>query len=442
MTEGDLLGKLLQFLIPLTLSSLLQIAFNAADLIVVGRFGRPTAMAAVGSNNSLIQLLVSAFLGLSTGSGILCARHFGAREKEKLREIVSVSILVGFFGGVLFGALGVFLSEPLLRLIGSPPDVAPLAAVYLKIYFAGLPALSLYNFAASQLRAMGDTRRPFLYLAEAGILNIGLNLFFVLVLGIDVAGVALATVISQCLSCLLTLRCLLRTENMRLSGLRFAGPAFREMLRIGLPAGIQNTMFTISNFLIQGNINSFGSAVVTGNAACQSVEGFLLCSQDACYQAVTTSVSQNAGAGKYRRAVDSSKLSFLLVVLISLAGSALFYFLRIPIFSLYTRDPAALEAAMVRLQLIALPFFLDGTMLVSAGMCRGMGHSLLPMVITFLGVCVFRVVWLYTVCAALPALWILYLSYPISWTVTTVAQLLSFRTICKRDVPPEKLRQA
>ncbi len=435
MTEGDLLPKILQFLIPLSLSSLLQIAFNAADLIVVGRFGRPTAMAAVGSNSPIINLLVSVFLGLSVGGGVLCARFYGGREEEKLRDSIADAVLVGFYGGILFGGIGILLSEPLLRLIGSPPDIAPLAAVYLKIFFAGLPALSLYNFAAAQLRAMGDTRRPFLFLAIAGVVNIALNLFFVLVVGIDVAGVALATVLSQCLSCVLTTRCLLKSKRMHLLRLRFSRPVFREMVRIGLPAGLQNMLFTVSNFLIQGTVNSYGAAVVTGNAAGQSIEGFLLCPQDACMQAATTAVSQNLGARQFARAKRSGYLCLVLVLLVSFAGEALIFLVRGPLFSLYTRDPASLSAAGIRFWMVTMTFLVNGTMMVGAGMTRGMGHSLLPMLITFLGACVFRIVWLFTVYALHPSLWMLYVSYPISWATTTVAHFIAFHTVYRRDCP-------
>ena len=237
-----MLPKLLRFVVPLMLSSLLQLAFNAADLIVVGRFGRPNALAAVGSNVALVSLVVNTFMGLSIGGGVLCARFYGAKDRARLVETVSTALIVGFTGGIVLGAIGVALAMPLLRLMGSPDDVAPLAAVYLRIYFAGMPVIALYNFAAAQLRAMGDTRRPFLFLAAAGVVNVALNLFFVVVLGVDVAGVALATVLSQCLSCFLTVRCLLRTTQQTLRALRFSGRLFRDVLRIGLPAGIQGSM--------------------------------------------------------------------------------------------------------------------------------------------------------------------------------------------------------
>ena len=424
-----MLPKLLLFVVPLMLSSLLQLAFNAADLIVVGRFGRPNALAAVGSNVALVSLVVNTFMGLSTGGGVLCARFYGAGDRARLSETVSTAVIVGFGGGIVLGALGVALAAPLLRLIGSPDDVAPLAAVYLRIYFAGMPVIALYNFAAAQLRAMGDTRRPFLFLAAAGVVNVVLNLFFVLVVGIDVAGVALATVLSQCLSCFLTVRCLLRTDGQRLRSLRFSGRTFRDIVRIGLPAGIQGSMYSISNFVIQGAINSFGAAVITGCAACTSLEGFLFCPVDACQQAATTSVSQNIGAGKRSRTDQAAWQCAMLVALISALGAAAIYLLRKPLLGLYTSDAEALAAAYVRLRIDAGFYVVNGLMAVASGVIRGLGHSTLPAVVTFLGCCVLRIVWIYTYFAHAPSVARLFAVYPVSWIFTTAVHLVCFLMI-------------
>jgi len=437
LTQGPMLPKLLQFIIPLTLSSLLQIAFNAADLIVVGRFGRPNALAAVGSNAALVNLVVNTFMGLAIGGGVLCARYFGAQEKESLRRTVSTALVVGGLGGVLVGAAGVLLAQPLLRLIGSPPDVAPLAAVYLKIYFSGLPVIALYNFAAAQLRAMGDTQRPFLFLAIAGVLNVMMNLYFVIVLKIDVAGVALATVLSQCVSCVLTVRCLLREESMRLRDLQVSQKIFRQMLRIGLPAGIQGSLYSVSNFLIQGAVNAYGSAVIAGNTACQSIENFLYCPQDACMQAATTAAGQNMGARDRGRIDRSAWQCVLLVCAVAIVTSGMVMALETPLLHLYTTDPTALAAAHIRLRYMILPLFLNGTMAVIPGTVRGMGHGALPMLVTFFGVCVFRILWLYTIYAAAPSLPMLYLSYPITWILTTIAHAACFFVLRRRDFPPQ-----
>lgn len=439
MTEGRMLPKLLRFILPLMLSSLLQLAFNAADLIVVGRFGRPNALAAVGSNVVLVSLVVNTFMGLSIGGGVLCARFYGAQDRQRLNETVSTALIVGLLGGVILGALGVAVAKPLLRLVGSPDEVAPLAAVYLRIYFSGMPVIALYNFAAAQLRAMGDTRRPFLFLAAAGVVNILLNLFFVIVLRIDVAGVALATVLSQCLSCFLTVRCLLRTMGRRLGELRFSGGMFRDILRIGLPAGIQGSMYSISNFAIQGAVNSFGATVITGTAACVSLEGFLFCPVDACQQAATTAVSQNLGAGRMDRTDRAAWQCMLLVAVISGAAGALAYLLRVPLLRLYTTDAAALEAAYIRLRIMALYYVFNALMAVASGVIRGLGHSALPALLTFLGCCVLRIVWVYTVFAAAPSLPLLVYVYPVSWIVTTAAQCVCYAVLrrrMKRDAAP------
>jgi len=432
MTQGRLLPELLQFILPLMASSLLQLAFNAADLIVVGHFGRPNALAAVGSNGALINLIINVLMGLATGGGVLCSRFFGAGEKGRLRRTVSTALTVGLLGGVVFGILGAILAKPLLRLIGSPEEVAPLAAVYLRIYFAGMPVIALYNFSSAGLRAMGDTERPLFFLAVAGVLNVALNLFFVLVLGIDVAGVALATVISQCVSCVLTVRCLLRTEGLTLRELRFSGSIFRQIVRIGLPAGIQGSLFSISNFLIQSSVNSFGAAVVAGNAACQNLEGFGYTPQDASAQAATTAISQNVGAQEYERSRKAVRYCLLLVVGLTVLVSGSFLLLRAPLLRLYTNDAEALNAAYIRMAIVTGSYVFNGTMAVMTGVNRGLGYGVLPAAVTFVGVCVFRIVWVYTAFTAHRTLQWLYVSYPISWFITTLAHLVCYFLVRKQ----------
>ena len=317
MTKGPLLPELLQFILPLMLSSMLQIAFNAADLIVVGRFGRPHSMAAVGANGAMINLIINVLMGLATGGGVLCARYYGANQTDKLHRTVSTTLITGVIGGVITSALGLALTVPLLRLVGSPDEVLPLATVYLRIYFLGLPVMALYNFSAAALRALGNTRQPLIYLAIAGVLNVVMNLFFVLVVGIDVAGVAIATVLSQCVSGFLTVRCLLTSQELHVKELHFSGHIFKKMMNIGIPAGIQGSLFSISNFIIQASVNSFGAAVIAGNSACVSVEGLLYCPSDAVMQAATTAVSQNVGAQEYERSRSVARWSMVLVVVLT-----------------------------------------------------------------------------------------------------------------------------
>ncbi|MBQ9392935.1 MAG: MATE family efflux transporter, partial [Oscillospiraceae bacterium] len=366
------------------------------------------------------------------GGGVLCSRFFGAGETERLRRTVSTALMVGLLGGILFGGVGIALAEPLLRLIGSPADVAPLAAVYLRIYFAGMPVIALYNFSSAGLRALGDTERPLLFLSLAGVINVALNLFFVLGLHIDVAGVALATVISQCVSCVLTVRCLLRTEELSLRELRFSGPLFRQIVRIGLPAGIQGSLFSISNFLIQSSVNSFGAAVIAGNSACQSLEGFAYTGQDATAQAATTAISQNVGAQEYDRSRKAVRYCLLIVTVLSVVVSGLFLLFRAPLVRLYTTNPDALKAAYIRMGIVTGSYIINGGMAVMTGVNRGLGYGTLPAAVTFLGACVFRIVWIYTAFAAHRTLPWLYVSYPISWAITTAAHLICYFIVRKR----------
>jgi putative MATE family efflux protein len=432
MTRGPLLPELLQFVLPLTFSSLLQIAFNAADLIVVGHFGRPYAMAAVGANTALINLIITVLLGLATGGGVLCSRYYGARLEDMVRTTVSSTIVVGLIGGVITGVVGLCLAVPLLELSGSPDEVLPLAAVYLRIYFIGLPAMALYNFAASALRSLGNTKQPLIYLIVAGIINVILNLFFVIVIGIDVAGVAIATVISQCVSGVLTLRFLLRSQDMKLSDIKLSRSMFTRILKIGIPAGLQGALFSLSNFIIQASVNSFGAAAIAGASASASVEAMLYCPQDAVMQAATTAVSQNVGAQNYDRTRKVCRESLFLGFVITGLMCALAVVFRREVLGLYTSDEAELEYAMARLLILGTTNVLDLVMTVLSGVNRGLGYSLLPAIVTFVGACLLRIVWVYTVFAAVHTLEILYISYPITWTITALAHLVCYFIIRKR----------
>jgi len=432
MTRGPLMPKLIRFAIPLMCSGLLQIAFNAADLVVVGRFGRPTALAAVGSNNALVNMVVTILMGLSLGGSIMCARFYGADEGKNVRKAASTTVLVGFFGGILFAGIGILAAVPLLHVVGSPDDVAPLAAVYLRIYFAGMPVIALYNFAGAALRAFGNTRQPLIYLALAGVLNVGMNLFFVIVLHIDVAGVALATVLSQCVSCFLTVRCLFRYLDLHIRELRFSRSIFKKMLAIGIPAGIQGSLFSISNFIIQSAVNSFGTAVIAGNAACISLEAFVGCPQDAMMQSATTCISQNMGAGEYKRTVRTGWYCQLINLVASVVLGGLVYLLRRQLLGLYTADAASLEAGLTRMGVLMVTVVLNGTMAVSSGINRGIGHSTASAGISFLGACAFRILWVCTVFAHYGTYTSLLISYPISWTLVTVLQYAFYFAVRKK----------
>ena len=425
MTVGKLLPKLFAFAVPVLLSGVLQLAFNAADLIVVGRFCGEAALAAVGSNMALVSLLVNVLMGMGTGASVLAARYYGAKDENQMRDTVETTVLVAAVGGVAFAALGFFLSGPLLVMMSTPPEVLPLARLYLRIYFCGLPVQALYNFCSAILRSVGDTKRPLYFMAIAGVLNVLLNVFFVVVVKIGVAGVAIATVASQCLSCVLVLRTLRRSDGiyrLRSWKLRFSGAQFRKLLAIGVPAGIQGSLFSISNVLVQSSINSFGAAVMAGNSAAGSIEAFGFVAQDSINQAAVASVSQNMGGREYGRTKKAVLYCSLLEIAFSVVLAGCFMIFRYPLLSIYTKDTAAMDAGSTRMLVLGAVYFLNGLQNMMTGAIRGHGFSYLPTAITLLGICGFRVIWITTAFAATHNLIILYLSYPISWLLTAAAQ--------------------
>ena len=435
MTAGRLLPKLFAFAVPVLLSGVLQLAFNAADLIVVGRFCGETALAAVGSNMALVSLLVNVLMGMGTGASVLAARYFGAKDETRMQETVETTVLVAAVGGVVFAALGVSLSGPLLVLMSTPEEVLPLARLYLRIFFCGLPVQALYNFCSAILRSVGDTRRPLYFMAIAGVLNVVLNVFFVVVVKISVAGVAIATVASQCVSCVLVLRCLRRSDGIyRLRGwkLHFSGEQFRKLLSIGIPAGIQGSLFSISNVLVQSSINSFGAAVMAGNSAAGSIEAFGFVSQDSINQAAVASVSQNMGGREYGRTKKSVLYCSLLEIAVSIILAGVFMIFRYPLLSVYTKDQAAMDAGSLRIIVLGAVYFLNGLQNMMTGAIRGHGFSYLPTAITLLGICGFRVIWILTAFAATHNLIVLYLSYPISWLLTSAAQYTCYFSVRKK----------
>ncbi len=429
MTEGKLLPKLFAFALPVLLSGVLQLAFNAADLIVVGRFCGEDALAAVGSNTALVSLIVNVLMGMGTGASVLAARYYGARDEKQMRDTVETTVLVAGIGGILFALLGVFVSGPLLKLMQTPAGVLPLAGIYLRIYFCGLPVMALYNFCAAILRSVGDTQRPLYYMAIAGVLNVLLNVFFVVVVKIGVAGVAIATVASQCVSCFLVLRCLRKSDGIyRLRGgkLRFSVAQFRKLLIIGVPAGIQGSLFSISNVLVQSSINSFGAAVMAGNSAAGSIEAFGFVAQDSINQAAVASVSQNMGGREYGRTKQAVLYCSLLEIGFSVLLAGCFMIFRYPLLHIYTGDADAVEAGSTRMLVLGAVYFLNGLQNMMTGAMRGHGFSILPTGITLLGICGFRVIWITTAFAATHSLIILYLSYPISWVITALAQYILY----------------
>ena len=437
MCSGSILPKMLRFALPLMLSGILQLLFNAADVVVVGRFAGDNSLAAVGSTTALVNLLVNFFIGLSVGANITAARFRGAGDKEGLRQTVHTSMLVGLISGIFLAVLGTSLAGTLLGWMQSPPAVRELAALYLRIYFLGMPAALLYNFGAAMLRATGDTKRPLYFLLAAGVLNVALNLFLVIVCHMGVAGVAIATVVSQVVSATLVVLCLLRHPGdirLELRQLRIWPQRLKEILRIGMPAGLQSVLFSLSNVVIQSSINGFGETVIAGSAAAGNIEGFVYICMNAFYQANISFTSQNIGAGRYERIRPILLRAVACVFVVGLTVSSLAVGFGPQLLGIYSDSPDVVAAGMERMMVVCLPYVLCGLMEVTAGSLRGIGYSVLPMLITLMGACGLRLLWVATVfqIPAFHTVQTVYFSYPISWVLTTAAQLIGFAVAWKR----------
>ena len=444
MTQGRLLTQVLVFALPIMLSGILQLLFNAADTIVVGRFAGNEALAAVGSVGSLNNMIISLFIGLSVGANVLVARYTGSRNDRAVSDTVHTSVLLSLVGGVLLMIVGVLIARPLLELMGSPDDVIGLAVLYVRIIFLGMPVQMLYNFCAAILRAVGDTQRPLYYLTIAGVVNVLLNLVFVILFHLSVAGVALATIISQAISALLVTRALLNMEGptrLFLNRLRIHPGKLREIIRIGLPAGIQSSVFSLSNVVIQSSVNSFGSVVIAGNAASSNVGNFVYQAMNTFQQAITCFAGQNIGARKPRRIVSAMKVCMFWAVSFGLVLGMLSCVFGTQLLSLFSADPAVIAAGMERQVIVCAPYFLCGMMDVMTGALRGIGYSLLPMIVSILGACAFRLFWVFTVFAAYPTLPCLMLSYPVSWLLTFSVLLVIFLVLWNRSFVPQFTRE-
>lgn len=440
MVHGPLAGKILLFALPLMLSSILQLLFNAADIIVVGQFASPNSVAAVGSTSSIINLIISVFMGLGVGVNVSVAHYHAIRQDKETEETVHTAAFIGFAGGFILLVFGVLITRPVLIAMGSPEDVIHLATMYMRIYFLGMPANLFYNMGSAVLRAVGDTRRPLIYLMIAGVLNVILNLFFVIALRMDVAGVALATILSQLVSALLVLRCLVRTRDnyrLELKRIRIVKDKFVRILRIGFPAGIQSAVFSISNVLIQSSVNAFGSAVMAGNAAAANIEGFVYVAMNAFYQACVTFTSQNFGAKEFKRIYRILGQCLIMVIVTGLVLGNLAHFFGEQLLSIYitpeSNAPEQLAAAedaiatgMERLLIISVPYFLCGVMEVICGTLRGVGMSITPMIVAIIGACGLRILWIMTVFQRYHEMRVLYFSYPVSWTITAAVHFLCF----------------
>lgn len=441
MSNGNLFWKIIRFSLPLALMGMLQLFYNAADLIVVSNFSNDNnALGAVGSTSSIINLIVNLFIGLSVGTNVVIAKYFGAKQYKKISDVVHTSIFISGIIGIILGIFGFIFARQLLLLMSNDLE---LSVVYLKIYFLGMPFNMIYNFAASILRAVGDTKRPLYYLSIAGIINIILNLIFVIVFKLSVAGVAIATVVSQIVSCLLIMRTLLKTNEsykFRFSLLKINKEALIEITKIGLPAGIQSSIFSISNVIIQSSVNKFGYIVMNGNSAAQSVEGFVYTAMNSVYHAALAFMGQNIGAKKTKNIKKVTLYSLIIVTLISvILGGTLFIFGKY-VLKIYTDVNEEIDVAIIRLHYLCLPYFLCGIMDVMVGCLRGLGSSTLPMIVSIIGVCGFRIAWIFFIFYPqtnfdnIKDLNLLYVSYPISWIITFCVHFVVYLFVSRKKI--------
>lgn len=437
MCSGSVLKKLLLFSLPLMASGVLQLLFNAADIIVVGKFAGDNSMGAVGSTSSLINLFTNLFVGLSVGVNVIAARAHGANSASDMHDTVHTSMLLSVICGAVLAVIGFILAPEMLILMNATENQLPLAVMYLRIYFLGMPAMMVYNFGGAILRAVGDTKRPLYFLTAAGVINVLLNLLFVIVLKMDVAGVALATVLSQCISAGLTVLCLIKdnTEiHLDLKQLKIRKRILFSVMRVGLPAGFQGTIFSLSNVVIQSSINLFGDTVVSGNSAASSVEGFIYMAMNTFHQAAISFTGQHMGAKKYSRIPKILVSSLLCVTVTGLVFGWTAFLLGRPLLGIYSNSSDVVDAGMVRLSIIATTYALCGMMDVMVGMLRGLGYSIMPMIVSLLGACGLRILWIATV-FQIPEYHsprTVYLSYPMSWGITLLVHIICYVIVWRR----------
>ncbi len=444
MVHGPLFGKLLLFALPLMLSGILQLLFNAADIIVVGKFAGDESLAAVGSTGSLINLLTNLFIGMSVGANVVAAQFYGSGQRDKISDTIHTSVFLSLICGAAMSLIGILLSGQMLVWMSSPDDVIGLASIYLRIYFLGMPAVMVYNFGSAILRAAGDTRRPLYFLIFAGVINVILNLVFVIGFGLGVVGVAAATVISQVISAALVLWCMMRDEELHFSlrELHCSGEILKRIVRIGIPAGIQGTVFSLSNVVIQSAINSFGKIVVAGNAAAANIEGFVYVAMNAMYQTALTFIGQNYGAGEKKRIL---RVLFycqgIVIVVGTLLGNAAVFFGR-ELLSIYSDTKAVIENGLIRMQYICRFYALCGVMDVMVGALRGIGYSIMPMIVSLVGACGLRLLWIATIFKMNRTMGTLYMSYIVTWTITAVVHIICFAAAYRRSYKTRALHTA
>lgn len=429
MCNGTIMDKLVSFSLPLMLSGILQLMFNAVDIIVVGQFTGSEALAAVGSTTALIAVFTNLFIGISLGANVLAARFYASGKNKEMSETVHTAIALAFVSGMIMAVVGLLFSRLALEIMGTPDNVIDQSTLYMRIYFLGMPFFMLYNYGAAILRAVGDTRRPLMFLVVAGVTNAVLNMILVIVFHLGVAGVAIATIISQLISCILVLRCLYMTDSsyqLRFSRLCMKKFYLVQIFQVGIPAGVQSTVINISNALLQSSVNSFGSTAMAGYTAANNILGFLYASVNAVTQACMSFTSQNYGVGKYKRMdrvlLDCGILSFVIALVLG-CGS---YMCGGEILKVYTEDPEVIRCGVEILSITTVPYFLCGIMDLFPGALRGMGHSGVPMILSIIGTVGTRIVWIFWIFPQHRSLYTLFISYPASWFITIVLQVICF----------------
>ncbi len=434
MTEGPLLKKIIIYAIPLILTNVLQLLFNAADVMIVGVFSGDDAVAAVGANSALIKLITGLFIGLSVGSNVMVARYIGKKDQEKVSRFVGMSVLVSVIVGIILLAVGIFFARTFLVWMACDPDVLDMATKYLAIYLMGMPVVMLYNFCASILRAAGDTMRPLIFLIIAGVVNVGLNVFFCTVCKMDVDGVAIATVVSQAISAVLCLIVLIRHNGiikLRAKNLKIYWKELGEMAYIGIPSGIHSCMFSLSNVIVQSTINSFGKLVMAGNAYAQQIEGFVFQANYGVALTALSFASQNLGAGKIDRVKKSIWISVGVVTIMSVVLGGIVMLFSKSFLALFADDPKVLEAGILRINIFLSTLFLGGIMDTVSHALRGIGKSVSVIIVSLLASCAFRIGWVKLLFPMQPTLSFLYVSYPISWLLASVVYLAMFIVVIK-----------
>ena len=435
MCNGTLMDKLIVFAVPLMISGVLQLMFNAVDIIVVGQYSGSQSLAAVGSTTALINIFTNLFIGISMGVNVLAARFYAAGQDQQMSETVHTAILVALISGVIMTFVGVGMARWALEVMATPDDVIDLSTLYMRIYFLGMPFFMLYNYGAAILRAVGDTRRPLLFLIVAGITNAMLNVILVVKFHMAVEGVAIATVVSQLISCILVLRCLYQSESsyqLRFSKLRVNVSYLSQIFQVGIPAGIQSVVINFSNAMLQSSVNSFGSTAMAGYTASNNLLGFLYASVNSVTQACMSFTSQNYGVGKFKR-MDRVLIDCALISVV-FAGTlgTIFYVFGSEILQIYTKEQDVIKAGMEIISITTIPYFLCGIMDLFPGAMRGMGRSGVPMILSIIGTVGTRIVWIYGIFPLHRSLFVLFISYPGSWLITIAMQVLCFFIVRKQ----------